>query len=395
MSKIAFFVQHMLCGGVENALIALTDKLTNAGNDVTIYVIVGNGDFLSRIPNEIQVLKIPMSEKMRQRIPVGGAKLAFRNNMRNQHYLLAMYNLKSYFFGETEFSELNVNFTSIPILQEKYDVAVNFHMHSPFLVRYLSEKVMAYRKYTWIHNDFTTTKYNIKSLKKYLDCNDGFFAVAQNLVNQFSVIFPEYKNKTELALNIVPSEAIIEKGNAYYPDEYKKIPDNILKLLSVGRLEQQKGYDLTIAVCKKLVSAGYRFQWFVLGEGSEREKLERKLQKEGIQEILHFLGIRMNPYPYFKNCDIYVQTSRHEGYVTTVTEAKLFNRPIVCTDVSGAQEQLLSGVNGDIAEINEESIYNLLSRLLGDPKRRLYYSEQLETINQAENYDYSYMRIFK
>lgn len=395
MSKIAFFVQHMLCGGVENALIALTDKLKNDGNDVTIYVIVVNGEFLNRIPNEIQVLKIPMSEKLRQRIPVGGVKLAFRNNMRNQHYLSAMYNLKSYFFGKTEFAELNVNFTSIPILQEKYDVAVNFHMHSPFLVRYLSEKVMAHRKYTWIHNDFTTTKYNIKSLKKYLDCNDGFFAVAQNLVNQFSVIFPEYKNKTELALNIVPSEEIIEKGDAYYPDEYKKIPDNILKLLSVGRLEQQKGYDLTIAVCKKLVSAGYRFQWFVLGEGSEREKLEKKTQKEGIREVLHFLGIRMNPYPYFKNCDIYVQTSRHEGFVTTVTEAKLFNRPIVCTDVSGAQEQLLSGINGDIAEINEESIYNLLSRLLDDPKRRLYYSEQLETINQAENYDYSYMRIFR
>ncbi len=105
------------------------------------------------------------------------------------------------------------------------------------------------------------------------------------------------------------------------------------------------------------------------------------------------IGIRMNPYPYFKNCDIYVQTSRHEGYVTTVTEAKIFNRPIVCTDVSGAREQLVDGVSGDITEISVDSIYEKLLRLFEEPNRRSDYTTILTTHKNVVNVDY--MKVFE
>ena len=101
----------------------------------------------------------------------------------------------------------------------------------------------------------------------------------------------------------------------------------------------------------------------------------------------------MNPYPYFKNCDIYVQTSRHEGYVTTVTEAKIFNKPIVCTDVSGAREQINDGVSGDIAEINSESVERKLLRLIYDTDRRKSYEDILSTNDFSENTEW--LRYFR
>lgn len=391
--KIAFFVQHMLCGGVENALIALSDKLAGDDNDITIYVIVASGELLGRVPPSVEIKPVPMDKRLREKIPVGGAKLSFRKHVKEHRYLLAAHDIESRYLGKTEFAELNIPFDEIPTLAESYDIAVNFHMHSPFLVRYLSEKVSADKKYTWIHNDFTTTNYNISALKRFLSCNDGFFAVSQRLVDEFSVACPEFTDLTELALNIVPTSEIQAKGNAGIPEEYLTMPDDTFKLLSVGRLEEQKGYDIAIKVCRRLLNDGYKFKWLILGEGSERHTLEVAARRAGVHDVMHFLGTRMNPYPYFKDCDIYVQTSRHEGYVTTVTEAKIFDRPIVCTDVSGAREQLEDGVNGDISSIDEKEIYERLKRLIDEPERRESYSSRL--VEMSSDSEYPYLRIFK
>ncbi len=86
----------------------------------------------------------------------------------------------------------------------------------------------------------------------------------------------------------------------------------------------------------------------------------------------------MNPYPYFKYCDIYVQCSRHEGYVTTVTEAKLFDKPIITTDVSGAREQIIDGFNGEISNVNVNDIYSRIKKLIENPMIREKYSAELE-----------------
>lgn len=376
MKKIAFFVQWMLCAGVENALITLSDRLVKSGNDVTIYVIQEKGEFLNKIPEGVNLKAIPMEERVRKTIPVGGTTVTVRECIREKQYLRALNFLVKHKLSETEFAELNINLEDIPNLNEQYDIVVNFHMHSPFLVWYLSERVNAKIKYTWIHNDFETTGYNISKLKQYLMCVNHFFAVSNQLSKEFINIFPEFKEKTTVAFNIVPREEIEKKADEYYPEEYKDNKE--LKLLTVGRLEEQKGYDIAIETCARLKRDGLKCKWYVLGEGTQRKTLEEKIQKENIQDIFKLLGVRMNPYPYFKNCDIYVQTSKHEGYVTTVTEAKILNKPIMTTDVSGAKEQLNNGVNGSIAEINAESVYTKLKELMESKELRQKYMTELE-----------------
>lgn len=380
MKKIAFFVQWMLCGGVENALIALSDKLASAGNDVTIYVIKDKGEFLKKIPESVHLKVIPMSSNIRKDIPVGGTKITVRECIEKQEYFNALRFVIKHNVKKSEFAELNINLEEIPDLKEQYDIAVNFHMHSPFLVWYLSERVSACKKYTWIHNDFETTKYAIDKLVKYLNCVDQFFAVSNQLNREFINIFPEFKEKTITALNILPKNEIIKKAEEFYPDEYNDMQG--LKLLTVGRLEEQKGYDIAIDVCAKLKLQGLQFQWYVLGDGTQRKFLKSKIHKENIENNFHLLGTRMNPYPYFKNCDIYVQTSRHEGYVTTVSEAKLFCKPIVTTDVSGAREQLDDGINGYISDISADSVYEKLKKLMESEALRQKYTIEL---NKDEN----------
>ncbi|MCI8852342.1 MAG: glycosyltransferase [Lachnospiraceae bacterium] len=388
MKKIAFFVQHMLCGGIENALITLTGRLVEKGHGVTVYVMAERGAFLSQLPKGVQLKKIPMPKAVERALPVGGTRVAVCSSLEEHKYGRAFRFLLGHALGKSGFAELNVDFSQIPVLEETYDIAVNYQMHSPFLVRYMADKVRARRKLSWIHNDFATTGYQIQALREYLDCCEGFYAVSGQIVKEFSDIFPEYRDRIHLARNLVPVSRILRRAEEEKAEEYAQVPEGCLKLLTVGRLEEQKGYDLALQVCRKLLDQGDSFRWFVLGEGTQREKLLSQCRKLGLEQVLCFLGIRQNPYPYFKDCDIYIQTSRHEGYVTTVTEAKLFNLPIVCTDVSGAREQLRDEENGEIAAIDADSIAGRVHRLIQEPDRRKRYEEALagETCTEGEEW---------
>lgn len=386
MKNICFFVQWMLCGGVENALVALSKELVKRGNNVTIYVIKEKGEFINKVPKEVHLKLIPMDEKIRNSIPIGGTKVTVRECLDDRRYLDAFKFVVKHKLCNNSFAELNVKLKAIPKLKENYDIAINFHMHSPFLVWYLSERVSSNKKYTWIHNDFTTTNYNVRKLNPYLDCVDRFFAVSNQVRNEFIRIVPEFNLKTVTALNIVLVDEILKRAEEYYPKEFTTAKG--LKLLTVGRLEEQKGYDIAINVCEKMKRSGLNFQWFVLGEGTQRERLENEINKKGLTNDFHLLGARTNPYPYFKNCDIYVQTSRHEGYVTTVTEAKLFDRPIVITDFAGAREQIKDGVTGRIVKVDADAIFAALKETIDNSILRKMYSQNLHKVPYYQNVDY-------
>jgi glycosyltransferase involved in cell wall biosynthesis len=83
-----------------------------------------------------------------------------------------------------------------------------------------------------------------------------------------------------------------------------------------------------------------------------------------MQDRVSFLGIRQNPYPYMKACDIYLQPSRHEGKPIAVEEAKILQKPIVVTDYSSAREQMAGYPIYEIAELSEDGIYEGLQTML-------------------------------
>lgn len=385
MKKIAFFVQWMLCAGVENALISLSNELIKKGNDVTIYVIKEKGEFINKMPSGVQLKRIPMNEKIRQSIPVGGSKIAIRECVEEKKYYAALKLLFKHKMNKKYFAELNFNFEKIPFLEENYDIAVNFHLHSPFLVWYLSEKVDAKIKYSWIHNDFKTTGYNIEKLERYLGCIDNFFAVSNQLRDEFLEIFPDLHLKTSIALNIIPYEEIEKKGDEYYPDEFTS---NHLKILTVGRLEEQKGYNIAINVCEKLKENNLQFDWYVLGEGTQKKFLEKQMKNKNITDSFHLLGTKINPYPYFKNCDIYVQTSLHEGNSIALVEAKLFHRPIITTNCAGAQEQIRNNITGKIVNIDVDSVYLALKEVIQNESTRNMYTNNLKMTPYFQNIEY-------
>ena len=94
------------------------------------------------------------------------------------------------------------------------------------------------------------------------------------------------------------------------------------------------------------------------------------IEQYHVEDRVSLVGQRLNPFPFFKACDIYVQPSRYEGYCLTVAEARVFNKPIVATDFNGAREQLKNGESGIIVPCDVVALSEALDRLLVDEECR-------------------------
>lgn len=108
--------------------------------------------------------------------------------------------------------------------------------------------------------------------------------------------------------NISSTKMIWQLAEKNYPDEYRR-KKNIL--VSIGRLNTQKGFDLAIQAAKIIEEKGVEFTWFIIGEGEDEQMLREQIKKERLDDSVKLVGIRKNPYPYIRYADVFVQPSRY------------------------------------------------------------------------------------
>ena len=164
-----------------------------------------------------------------------------------------------------------------------------------------------------------------------------------------------------MLLNIISKDLVCSMSNkeVAFDDKFDGI-----KIVTVGRLSKEKGQDLAINALSKLINDGYKVRWYCVGEGNARGEYEKLIKEKELEDNFILLGANPNPYPYIKKSDIYVQTSRHEGYCLTLAEAKCLCKPIVTTNFIGAYEQINDKVNGFIVEQNENEIYEKIKFII-------------------------------
>ena len=359
MKKILILIHDMEIGGAQKSLLSFCQTLAaspaHKEYEVHLMPIKPSGTFYSQIPEYIKIKQPPKELRWL------GSR--FRFQLLREYFSLPclvaealwLIRKKGKFFPKRWNLQQCLwaswrNF--IPHLKEQYDIAVSYMDGVPNY--YVMEKVSAKKKVLWVHSEYQKQGYNSEFDKGYFEAADGIFTISEKCRSCILADFPRFAHKTHVLENISSYEYIAARSREKVSTEFSDFTG--CKLLSVGRLHIQKGFDLAVEAAKILRDSGLQFLWLVAGEGAERQALQEKIDTYELSEQFQLIGARDNPYVYMRACDVLVQPSRVEGKSIVLDEAKMLCKPIVVTNYTTVYDSIEHGKTGWIVEMTAEAI---------------------------------------
>lgn len=377
--KLLFVMESLGIGGAEKSLVTLLSQLDYSKYDVDLFLFNQKGEFLDLVPKEVNLLDVPkdfsdfiLNPKQSLKELVKNRKFKLLFNKSAEVSVLAF----NKFVLNKEYIGWKFIRKSIDALEKEYDVAIGFLEKKS--IYFTVDKVKANKKIGWIHIDYEKIEHDSKTDNIYFGNLNNIITVSEHCKEVLIKEFPQYKDKIDIVQNIISPKIINDMAN-----DNKEVTEFIeegVKICTVCRLTEQKGIDIAIECCEQLVKKGHKLKWIVVGDGSERSKLENMIKEKKLEDAFILVGSRSNPYPYIKMCDIYVQPSRWEGFGITVAEAKVLKKPIVVSNIPEFVEQINHNETGLVYKDMTDMIEKIENIIL-DKKFRQKLSCNLKTIN--------------
>lgn len=392
MKKIIFVMPKFGLGGAEKSLLILLKMLSNFSYlEITLLLFRKEGDFINELPNSVKL--IDGTEKMKYLYPTKsyrGKKI--KKIMYTLFRCFATFLSKIFTKNNNSRSQFRWRWFYSKIIDDlpgKYDLACGFLDGEA--VYYVAEKVNASLKIAWNQNDYRSSGFNKKIDNYYFSKIDKIIVISNICESIMREEFPQFANKLVQIQPLILRSYLLEKVSEYMPAE---VDNDVFSICSVGRLVEQKGFDLAIEAAKILKSIGLHFKWFIIGNGELFDSLKAQIEKNGLLENVFLLGEKKNPNPYIYKCDIFVQTSRYEGKSVVLDEAKVIGKPIIITNYPTAKDQIINNVNGLIVDMNAQSIANGIKTLMENKELMNSFIENLSYTSNENKIIEDYKKIF-
>lgn len=369
--RIFIAIQYLEIGGAERSLIGLLNAIDYTRYEVDLFVYRHTGEFMDFIPKEVYLLPeirkySALSRSMREILKEGYWDIALGRLWARVQ--ARRFQLRTQAKESIAVFQYVASYTTqyLPSLDKwgEYDLAISFLIpHN--IVR---DKVRAKQKWAWIHTDYSFVGVDIKTELPIWAAFDWIISISEAVSKGFLSKFPSLNNKLLLIENILSEKMVREQSCV-------EIDANIfcgrdIKLCTVGRFSYPKAIDRAVLICKKIVDSGMDIIWYVVGYGGDEELIRKVISGNGMERHFILLGKQMNPYPYIKVCDIYVQPSRYEGKAVTVREAQILEKPVVITNFPTASSQLVDGVDGIIVPNDVDGAAKGLMAFIKDVNKR-------------------------
>ena len=377
MKKPRIFINmhYMELGGAERALLGLLNAIDTNKVDVDLFLNQHTGAFLPLIPSKIHLIpEIPTYsaiERPLMKILLEGhwgiAIGRFLGRIRYKRYLRQIG--KSRDGSATQYAFDGV-IPFLPTLKYlgHYDLAISF-LDPPHIVQ---DKVDASIRMEWIHTDWSTVDVNKRLVAPRWERNDYIVSISEAVTEQFLKKFPQFQKKIIEVHNILSPSLV--RSQSLIEDSLEGFNSKGVTLCSVGRIAYLKNFDNIPYIAKLLKEKGLVFNWYVIGPGNH-DAIDRSLVDCEVEDCVHFIGPKFNPYPWMKVCDIYVQPSRYEGHSVTVREAQILGKPVIITNYPTAKSQIQDGTDGIICELDNESIAKAIFSLAEDKLKQASLAE--------------------
>lgn len=408
--KILIRIGSMRHGGAEKAVYNFLKNLPEDKYEIDLFLNLNSGKYLKDIPKWVTIKHLHEGEMI--------------TTNRSQDILpKARRVLKEKFYQK---------FPSL--LYKKYlggkNYDIEFAAIHGFRDEILNSPIKSSKKIVWIHNDLRKTQfhnYTDAEIRKFFGF-DKILVISEQIQQDFENLAKtdDEKNRIVRIYNPLDTEEILRKAsplslkgennanNEAFKNEYSDLKkeqntqnsatesatlpplgERGTTFLSVGTVFPQKGFDRLLSAHKRLLDEGFPHKIQIIGDGYDFENIKNLRQELGVEGSTEMLGFTDNPYPYFKNADFYVLSSRYEGFPTVLFEAITLKKNIIATEVSGVREMLLDGKLGLIVENSKEGIYLGMKKALTEKSSFEKYQENLKDYEMPFNLENSVNTIMK
>ena len=379
--KLLFIMPSMFIGGAERSLLGLFDCIDYSKYDVDLFMYRHEGEFLKYINPDVQILPevrkyntfdVPIVSLLKSNLFMFGISRIVSKIALKIHCLIS---------GEKSGIWMSMQYTSrylqwlLPQISGNYDCAISFLGIPDVLVNKVNAKI----KIAWNHTDYTVINPNQKYDLKIYSKLQYIVSVSDTCKSQFLEIYPNF-NKKAITLENVLSKGLLLQQSLDRINDYDFFG---IKILSIGRFCDAKNFDNVPQICRLIREKGLNVKWYLIGYGGDEALIKSRIKEFGMEEYVIILGKKTNPYPYIKNCDLYVQPSRYEGKAVTVREAQMLCKPVVITKFATSSSQLRDGYDGIIVPMDNQGCADGIANVLENKELMQTLSE-----NCAKN-DYS------
>jgi len=384
-TKILFVNESLTLAGGEKSLIALLSSIDPNKYDIDLQLFRYGGELDSFIPKYVNILP-----------PIPYTQFAAQSWIRNLCSLTSLTKIQ-FFISKLKYSlslrkgkfnhpEKAQRYwesvsKSITRTDKKYDAAIAYAQGIP--TYYVVDKINTNKRIAWINTNVEFPSANKIFQESYYKVYDAIVPVSDVTRKHLKMKFPHFDSKYYIIYDMIDYSAVLKMANL----EKVQFDKDVFNILTVSRLNQyMKGFDITIEVCRILKKREVKFHWWVLGEGPYRKEIEEFLAINELESFFTLLGTTSNPYPFYKNADLYVQTSRKEGYGLSIAEARLLNVPVVTTRFDTVFIQMVHGKNGLVVDINAKAVADAIQLMMNN--KQLYNSiVAYQKLEQKENYE--------
>lgn len=345
--KVLFVIESLGGGGAEKVLTTLLRHLDYSKFEVGLLSIADGGIHEAELPKDVNYYSALSRERQ--------SHWWYRLKHRLIHRILPMW---------------LVNWWIMP---HGYDTHVAFV--EGFATKLVAAGPSCIRKIAWVHIDITLFPWTVST---------GIFKDKRAEATAYSMYDRVVTVSRQLRDNFAAAYGI-DAVAVYNPLDVKEIlkasekavdfpAKKALRIVSVGRLVEQKGYEGLIRCVALMRERGMDVELVILGEGDRRWMLERIVQETGLNGIVHLAGYRNNPYPIMKTADVFVCSSLQEGFSLAIAEAMVLGLPVVSTRCTGPSELLGEGEYGLLTDNSEDALMDGLMRMVSDALLRESYS---------------------
>lgn len=334
--KILFIVPSLNSGGAERVISLLCNNLNKNKFEIILGVLKKEGIFLEQISKDVKIV-----------------------DLKEKHVRNSFFKIKKLILQEkpnivfSTLSHLNLFISIFKFLLPKNPIYIG--RESSIVSETLKEeklkKVIFKKLYTIFYSNLD-----------YIVCQSEY--MANDLMENYKI----KKSKIKVINNPIDIKKI-----RYLSEEKSEIEvdKNKINLITVGRLNPVKQHDYLIDMFSKLDEKQYHL--YIIGEGSEKIRIEKRIKELGLEENVTLLGKKKNPFSIVKQCDIFILTSKYEGFPNVVLEALALNLPILSLrSPGGILEIIKEGDNGYFFE--GENFENNIRKVLKIKRNKLKYS---------------------